>query len=229
MPPMTYKQPSGKVIGLDVDIARVMASSLDAKLIIKTMAFDELIPALKKGDVDVVISNMTITPERNKSVAFIGPYMNSGKCIITKQESLAKAEKSEDLNTSKTRIVVLKGSTSELFIKTLLPKATVTTTNDLQSGVKLVKEDKVGGMMTDFPVCLSTLKNYPDAGFVSLFSLLNYEPIGIAVPGNDPLFINWTQNFLERLDGTGTLDEIGTHWFGEFADAIKAEAGKEAD
>ena len=224
MPPMTYKQLSGKVIGLDVDIARVMASSLDAKLTIKTMAFDKLVPALKNGDVDVVISNMTITPERNRSVAFVGPYMSSGKCIITKQEGLAKAEQSEDLNTSKTRIVVLKGSTSELFIKTLLPEATVTTTDDLQSGVKMVKEDKVGGMMTDFPVCLSTLKNYPDAGFVSLFSLLNYEPIGIAVPGNDPLFINWTENFLERLDGTGTLGEIGANWFGEFADAIKAGA-----
>ena len=229
MPPMTYKQPSGKVIGLDVDIARIMATSLDVKLTIKTMAFDELVPALKKGDIDVVISNMTITPERNRSVAFVGPYMSSGKCIITKQESLAKAEKSEDLNISKTRIVVLKGSTSELFIKTLLPKATITTTDDLQSGVKMVKENKVGGMMTDYPVCLSTLKNYPDAGFVSLFSLLNYEPIGIAVPGNDPLFINWTENFLGRLDGTGTLDEIGAHWFGEFVDVIKAEAGKEAD
>jgi len=226
---MTYKQSSGKVIGLDVDIARIMATSLDVKLTIKTMAFDELVPALKKGDVDVVISNMTITPERNKSVAFVGPYMSSGKCIITKQENLAKAEQSEDLNTSKTRIVVLKGSTSELFIKTLLPKATVTTTDDLQNGVKMVKEDKVGGMMTDYPVCLSTLKNYPDAGFVSLFSLLNFEPIGIAVPGNDPLFINWTENFLERLDGTGTLDEIGAHWFGEFVDAIKADTSKEAD
>jgi len=226
MPPMTYKQPSGKVIGLDVDIARVMAGSLDAKLIVKTMAFDKLVPALKNGDIDVVISNMTITPERNRSVAFVGPYMSSGKCIITKQESLAKAEQSEDLNNAKTRIVVLKGSTSELFIKTLLPEATVTTTDDLQSGVKMVKEDKVGGMMTDFPVCLSTLKNYPDAGFVSLFSLLNYEPIGIAIAGNDPLFINWTENFLERLDGTGTLGEIGEHWFGEYADAIKADAGK---
>jgi len=226
MPPMTYKQPSGKVIGLDVDIARVMAASLDAKLVVKTMAFDDLVPALKKGDIDVIISNMTITPERNKSVAFIGPYMSSGKCIITKQESLAKAEQSEDLNTSKTRIVVLKGSTSELFIKTLLPKATVTTTNDLQAGVKMVKENKVGGMMTDYPMCLSTLKNYPDAEFVSLFSLLNYEPIGIAVPGNDPLFINWTENFLERLDGTGTLNEIGAHWFGEFADAIGTDTSK---
>ncbi len=226
MPPMTYKQPDGKVIGMDVDIARFMASALNVKLTIKTMACDKLIPALKKGDVDVVISNMTITPERNKSVAFVGPYMSSGKCIITKQESLAKAEQSEDLNTSKTRIVVLKGSTSELFIKTLLPKATVTATDNLQSGIKMVSDDKVGGLLTDYPVCLSTLKNHPDAGFVSLLSLLNYEPIGIAVPGNDPLFVNWTENFMERLDGTGALNEIGAHWFGEYADAIKADASK---
>lgn len=224
MPPMTYKHTDGKNIGLDIDVARVMADALGVKLKVKTLPFNELLPALQKGKLDVVISNMTITPERNRSVAFVGPYMSSGKCFITKQAGLAKAEQSDDLNTAKTSIVVMQGSTSEAFIKTLLPKATLTTTADLKSGIEMVKNDKVGALMTDYPVCLSTLKNHPDAGFVSLFSLLNYEPIGIALPANDPLFVNWTENFLERLDATGTLDGIGAHWFGEYAEAIKASA-----
>ena len=59
------------------------------------------------------------------------------------------------------------------------------------------------------------LQRYPDAGFVSLFSLLSYEPIGIALPGSDPLYINWTENFLKRLEGVGLLDELGTRWFGK--------------
>lgn len=224
MPPMTYKQPNGKNIGLDIDVARVMADALGVKLKVKTLPFNELLPALQDGKLDVVISNMTITPERNRTVAFVGPYMSSGKCFITKLADLARAEQSDNLNTPKTRIVVMQGSTSENFIKTLWPKATLTTTTDLKSGIEMVKNDKVGALMTDYPVCLSTLKNYPDAGFVSLFSLLNYEPIGIALPANDPLFVNWTEHFLERLDATGTLNEIGAHWFGEYADAIKAGA-----
>ena len=78
----------------------------------------------------------------------------------------------------------------------------------------MVKDDKVGGMLTDYPICMATLKTNPEAGFVSLFSLLTYEPIGIALPANDAQFINWTNNFLDRLDGTDTLKGLGKRWFG---------------
>ena len=223
MTPMTYRRDDGKVVGLDIDIARLMAKSMEAKLTIKTLPFDELLSALHRGDVDVVISNMTITTRRNLQAAFVGPYMTSGKCIITKQENLARAELADDLNTPETRMVVMAGSTSEDFVKTLLPRATVTTTGELESGVKMVIDGEVGGLLTDYPICLSILKDHPDAGFISLFSLLTYEPIGIALPANDPLFVNWTENFLARLEGTGILEEIGRRWFGQFGEAIKVE------
>ena len=71
-------------------------------------------------------------------------------------------------------------------------------------------------MITDFPICMSAIKNNPDAKFISAFSLLTYEPIGVAIPANDALFINWIENFMHRLDETETLDELGNHWFGNF-------------
>ena len=223
MQPMSYKRSDGKVVGLDVDIARFMASAMDAKLTIKTLPFQELLPALERGDVDVVISNMTMTTRRNLKVAFVGPYMKSGKCIITRKENLARAEQAEDLNTPDTRMAVMRGSTSEDFVRTLLPKATVTATEDIASGVQLVRDDRVSGMLADYPVCLSTLKENPDDGFVSLFSLLSYEPIGIALPGNDPLFINWTKNFMTRMEATGVLDELSQRCFGSYGDALKID------
>jgi polar amino acid transport system substrate-binding protein len=223
MAPMTYKNADGKVVGLDIDIARLMAKSMDTKLAIRTLSFAELLPALERGEVDVVISNMAITPRRNLQAAFVGPYMTSGKCIITKQKRLARADPTANLNTTDTHLAVLAGTTSADFVKTLLPEATVTTTESLESAIKMVADDEVDGLMTDYPICLSTLKDNPEANFVSLFSLLTYEPIGIALPANDPLFVNWTENFLQRLEGTGILDEIGKHWFGEFGEAIKVE------
>ncbi len=223
MAPMTHSGEDGKVVGLDIDIARLMAKSMEAELTIKTLPFPDLLPALRRGDVDVVISNMTITTERNMQAAFVGPYMTSGKCIITKQENLARAEQAEDLNTPDTRMVAMAGSTSEDFVKTLLPEATLITTDNLEAGVKMVINDEVGGLLTDYPICLSTLKDNPNAGFVSLFSLLTYEPIGIALPPNDHLLVNWTENFLARLEGTGILAEIGKHWFGQFGGALTVE------
>ena len=222
MPPMTYSR-GGKVVGLDVDIARFMAEAMDVKLTVKTLPFAGLLPALERGEVDVVISNMTITTRRNMTVAFVGPYMQSGKCVITKKANLARAEQAEDLNTPETHMAVMLGSTSEDFVKTLLPRATVTAAENLETAINMVRKDQVGGLLTDLPICLSTLKNNPDAGFITLVSLLSYEPIGIALPGNDPLFVNWTEHFLARLENTGILDEIGMRWFGQFGDVVKMQ------
>jgi ABC-type amino acid transport substrate-binding protein len=213
MPSMSETR-DGKLVGFDIDLARLMASGMGVKLDIKTMSFDKLLPALEKGDVDVVISNVTINPERNMRVAFVGPYMTSGKCIVTKKDALARAEEATDLNTPDTRLATLSGSTSAAFAKALLPNATMTLVDDYESAVTMVNSDTIGGLLTDYPICLSILKSYPDAGFVSLFSLLTYEPVGIALTGSDPLYINWTENFLTRVEGMGLLDELSMRWFG---------------
>jgi polar amino acid transport system substrate-binding protein len=214
MPSMSETR-DGKVVGFDIDLARLMASGMGVKLDIRTMPFDKLLSAVEKGEVDVVISNMTINPERNMRVAFVGPYMTSGKCVITKKDTLAKAEAADDLNTSSTRLAALAGSTSAAFTRAMLPKAEVTLVDDYESAVRMVNSDKVGGLLTDYPICLSILKTNPDAGFVSLFSLLTYEPVGIALAGSDPLYINWTENFLARVEGMGLLDELAMRWFGK--------------
>ena len=214
MPSMSQKMEDGTVVGFDVDLARLMAAGMQVKLNIKTMPFNELLPALEKGEVDVVISNVTINPQRNMKVAFVGPYMTSGKCVITKEERLAKASDAENLNEPETRLAVMSGTTSAEFVKVLLPKATLTLVEDFEGGVRMVNDGKVGGLLTDYPICLAMQKKYPDAGFVSVFSLLSYEPIGIAIPADDSLYLNWTENFLLRVEGTGFLEDIAVRWFG---------------
>ena len=215
MPPMSETRADGKVAGFDIDIARLMANSMGVKLNIKTMPFNKLLSALENGEVDVVLSNVTMNPERNMKVAFVGPYLASGKCVITKRDSLAKAESVDDINSPEIRLAALRGSTSESFIKALLPKVTLTLVDDHQSALDKINSDQVGGLLTDYPICVSVLGRNPEAGYVTLFSLLSYEPIGIAIQGSDPLFINWMENFLGRLDGVGLLDELSDRWFGK--------------
>lgn len=214
MPPMTLTAKDGRLSGFDIDMGRLMASMLKVRLNVRKLPFTELIPALQRGEVDVVISNMTITPRRNMQVAFAGPYLESGKCMLTKNESLARA-KGKDLNVPETRIAVMQGSTSQQFAGILLPKATLVPVEGPEEGVKLVRNGKAGGMLTDYPICLYMLARNPDAGFVSVLSLLTYEPIGIALPAGDSLYLNWTENFLQRLQGTETLKELGQRWLGK--------------
>ena len=72
MTPMTRSINDGKdAVGFDIDLANTLASTMGVELEIKILPFDQLISAVNSGDVDIVISNMTITPERNTQVAVI--------------------------------------------------------------------------------------------------------------------------------------------------------------
>lgn len=211
MTPMTRQLENGDVVGLDIDLANVMAAALKVKLTIKVMPLDQLAPALANGEVDVVLSNYTMTPERNAQVAFVGPYLTSGKCLITKVPDLADDRKDE-LAEKSANLVVIEGSTSEAFAKALMKKATIIPAKTQDTAVEMVRNGKADAMLTDFPICQATVVNNPDDQFVSIFSRLTYEPIGIAVKGNDAHFINWTQNFLDRMEKTGYLAALGQKW-----------------
>lgn len=215
MPLMSEKLMTGELVGFDIDMAKAMAETLGVKLELKSMPFDQLIPALEQGTVDVVLSNMTMTMDRNMRVAFAGPYFVSGKCLITKQQEIAQADGPEDLKEADAKIAVVRGTTSENFVKELLPLARRMPVENVDKGTNMVAKGEANAFLTDFPICLSVMKRYPDNGFQSVVSLLTYEPIGIALPANDPLLMNLATNFIDRAENVGLIQGLAVKWFGQ--------------
>ncbi len=213
MPPLNMTAKDGEIFGLEPDLARLMARAMDVKVKFVTKPFNELLPALQNGEVDMVLSGMTITPERNRKVAFVGPYFISGKAFLTKIKNIAYADEAEDANNPKTKLVTLKDSTSQAFAEAFLDKTTLFTTGNYDEAVDMVLQDKVDAMIADYPICVVSVFRYPEAGLLSVVTQLTYEPIGIGLPANDPLLINWTQNTLNNIEGSGILDELKLKWF----------------
>ncbi|MGH8549464.1 MAG: transporter substrate-binding domain-containing protein [Methylococcales bacterium] len=212
MPPMSMTTRDKQVIGYDIDLGVRIADSMGVKLEIKVMPFPELLPALQSGQVDLILSGMTITSERNLNVAFSGPYMVSGKCILTKEEKLADADDPSDINRADIKLAVLKGSTSESFVKTLIPNAQTIASDNVNEVVDAVLKNRANALIADYPTCVVSMLRYPDQGLISVLSLLTQEPLGIALPG-DALFINWMDNFLHNMSATGHLEELKSKWF----------------
>ena len=121
-PPYNMKNKNGKLIGLEVDMANLLAEAMNVKPVLVVKPFAQLIPSLLAGEVDVVMSGMTITAERNMKVAFVGPYNISGKSILTKSVTLAAAEHADDINVKDVSLTALEGSTSQKFVEILLQK-----------------------------------------------------------------------------------------------------------
>lgn len=72
-PPFELMDPTGKIVGFDVDIAKVIAEKLQKTLVIKDMEFEGEILSLKQGKIDLIISGMNITPSRLKEILMV-PY-----------------------------------------------------------------------------------------------------------------------------------------------------------
>jgi polar amino acid transport system substrate-binding protein len=213
MPPLNMTTKDGQIMGMEIDIASFFASSIGVKLTLKPMHFNDLLPALEAGQVDMVLSGMTITPERNLKVAFVGPYFASGKSILAKAANVDSIDEIGKMNNPDKVLVALKGSTSQMFVEKVTPKAKLVLADDYPQAVSMVRNDKAVAMVADYPICMVSVYRYPDAKLATLKKPLSYEPIGIALPPNDPLLINWVENFLHALEKTGAMETLMEKWF----------------
>jgi polar amino acid transport system substrate-binding protein len=211
-PPMTAKTKSGKIIGLDADLAELISMNLGVELKFVTMPFSELLGALQSGKVDMILSAMSMLPERNVKVAFVGPYFVSGKGVITKTKMIASLQKPEGLNNPEFRLAALKGGTSQMFVEGAAPKAQLITTSNYDEGVKLLLADKVDAIVADFPFCALTAYRFRDKGVTAGEAPMTFDPLGIAIP-EDTLLLNWLQNFMMMVNGSGALKRLTDKWF----------------
>ena len=81
--PWVMKNKQGKLIGFEVELATILADAMGVEVEFVQKPFGELLPALEKGEIDAIMSGMTMTPKRNLEAAFVGPYVLSGKSILT--------------------------------------------------------------------------------------------------------------------------------------------------
>ena len=217
MPPFNMTTKGGQIVGMEIDLAQLIAGAMNVKLTLKVIHFNDLLQALEAGQVDMVLSSMTITPARNLKFAFVGPYFVSGKSILTKQKNAESMNEVSKINNPDYILTALKGSTSQVFAERVFPKAKLELVEDYDRAVAMVREDKAQAMVADYPICQLTAYRHRDAGLVTLKNPLSYEPLGIAIPANDFLLINWLENFLNLIQKDGAMGMIADKWFKEDA------------
>jgi ABC-type amino acid transport substrate-binding protein len=211
-PPLNFKAKDGTPMGLEVDLATAIAMLMEVKLEIVQKPFGELLGALQKGEVDLVMSGMTITAERNLKVAFVGPYYLSGKSILTRSTALAQAEEAADLDQADLKLAALEGSTSQRFVEALMPKASLVTTKDYDAAVKLLLADEVQALVADREIVELTALLHPKENLVTLARPLTIEAIGIAVPPGDGLLMNFLENTLGALEASELMGALRSRW-----------------
>ena len=212
-PPYAMESVEGGLIGYEVDLANLIASEIGVELKIVEMPFKELLPSLQANKIDIIMSGMTMTTARNTQVIFLGPYIYSGKSILTMAHIYIEMQTTNELNKSSNKITTLSGSTSEKFVLKYMPKAKLLAESNYDDCLKLVIDGKADLMLADFSICTYTMLRNPDLGLETFDEPITKEPIGMAVKHTDPLFLNLLNNLLTQFDADGTLEDLNDKWF----------------
>ena len=112
------------IVGADISMSKQIAKDMGVKLQIKEMNFTALIGALKTGKIDLIVSGMSKTPEREKEVNFSTPYLYETQVMVIRKADKAKYKSIADF--SGKRVGAQKQTTQEQLAKTQLPGAKVT-------------------------------------------------------------------------------------------------------
>lgn len=210
-PPLNATSKDGEIIGFDADLARALAKGMNLNISFSRMPFSELLPALQDGRLDMIVSGVTMTPERNTKVAFVGPYFISGKGILLKIKSMELLKK-EGLNSDKLRVSTLKGSTSQKVVEVLAPKAELSLSDNYAQAIELLLNDKTDAVIADYPFCAYMAVRYSEKELAVGETKLTVEPLGIAMQ-EDVLLINAVENSLKALNLTGVMTDLKEKWF----------------
>lgn len=210
-PPLNAVTKEGTIIGFDADLAKQIATKMNLKIRFARMPFTELIDAVQSGKVDIVISGMTITPERKLKVAFAGPYYISGKGMLVKRSNLETLKK-ETLNSEKIKVSTLEGSTSHEIVEKVAPKAKLLAAGSYSEALEMLYQDKVDAIVADYPYCAYIANRYPGKKLALWDTKLSVEPLGIAVQ-EDPQLINILNDLIKAISETGEIMDIEDRWF----------------
>ena len=138
---------------------------------------------------------------------------NKVERIEAEVDAMAEIEdmssKSDDLES---QFAALEGSTSQQFVQSRLPKASLVTTPDYDEAVKLLLADEVTAVVADREIVTLTAFLHPKEGLTSLREPLTIEPIGMAVPPGDALLVNFLENAMDALETSGFMSAIRARW-----------------
>ncbi len=211
-PPYNAKDRDGELMGLEVDLANLLALAMRADAEFVTLPFPKLLDALEAGEVDIVMSGMAITPKRSLKATFVGPYLLSGKSILTTSKTLAAAKDAGEINRAGLKLAALAKSTSAEFIELVASEATLVEVSDYTTAVNKVLAGEVDAMVADMPICVITAMRHPGKGLATLTEPLTVEPVGVAVPASDPQLQALVDTYLDAFEATGILEALRAKW-----------------
>jgi ABC-type amino acid transport substrate-binding protein len=210
-PPMIYKQ-DGRIVGIEADNAKAVGGILGQELILVDMPFAKLIPALQAGEIDIIMSAMSVTPERSELVLFTDSYMEMGQMAIMTTEKVGQFSQAWSIFRPGVRIGVEPGTTGAQFAASELKDAQIKSFNDSADAFAGLRNDVIDLYIHDAPTSWQLATTNENSDLISLYKPLTKEQLAWAVRKDDARLAESLNAALRTMKGNGSLRYILNRW-----------------
>jgi len=210
--PFEMQNKQSKIVGFDVDMAKLMAKEMGVELELVPTAWDGIIGSLVTNKFDIIMSGMTVTQQRNLKVNFADPYIIVGQTILISKKLEGKVKSYKDLNNKKYTVTSKLGTTGEQAVKKHIPRANYKSYETEPEAALEVVNGRADAFVYDLPYCVVFYAQKGAGKMVFLDEPFTFEPLGWALKQGDPDFLNWLNNFLAQARGDGRYDKIYEKW-----------------
>ena len=213
VPPFGLNNPAtGEVEGFDVDLATFIAEKLGVEPSFREATSDNRIPLLVDGTIDLILSTMTITEERDLEVDFSEPYyVANGDVLVPPDSDIASLD---DLNGK--RVCTALGSTYADTIEKEAPDADLRLVDLYSECFDQIQTGAVDAVSTD-NVILTGMVIQDDT--LELLGLdYTTEPYGIGIPEGDTEFKQFVDEALTEYIDSGAWQEAYDEWVGQYVE-----------
>ena len=211
VPPFGLNNPqSGEVEGFDVDLGNYIADRLGVEAEFVEANSDNRIPLLVDGSIDLILSTMTITEERDLEIDFSEPYyVANGDVLVPAGSEIASLE---DL--SGQTVCTALGSTYQETIKSEVPDAQLKLVDRYSECLELIQTDAVDAVSTD-NVILTGMVIQDDT--LELLDLdFTTEPYGVGISDGDTEMKEFVDESVAEFIDDGTWQETYDEWVGQY-------------
>ncbi|MEP5728518.1 MAG: transporter substrate-binding domain-containing protein [Sulfitobacter sp.] len=210
--PWSMRDLDGELVGFELDVGRELAKDMGVEVEFVPTSWDGIIPALVSGKFDVIISGMTITPQRNLTVAFSEPYAYSGLTILA-NNALTEGFALEDYNSADVTFTARRGATPATVIAEMFPEAELLLFDEDGAADQEVLNGNAHATMGAEPSPSEYARNYPDIVNVPFNQAFQAAGEGFAFRKGDPDAENFFNNWIGIKTRTGWMQERHDYWF----------------
>lgn len=210
-PPILFEH-EGEIVGIEADLARLVADKIGRRVDFRRYPFDELLDALERGEVDVAMGGLSITEERSRRVRFTEPYMQVGQLALIRTQDVGRFGRIQSIKRPGTRVGYERGTTGEEFVGARLSRSVAFGFDSVEEGLRSLRADRIDCFIHDSPTIWRLAGDPKNRDLLGLYRPLTDEHLAWALRLDDVRLTDRLNATLSHWQREGLVEPILNRW-----------------